>query len=606
MEKDKKVLTAVLIVTAGMTVMAQESLPPLEQGLSPQTIDAVWAGYGPTVEDLQVEVYKAWEEDGVQLRAVRYCIGTFKGQESWMAAYYGFPVGGSNLPGLVQVHGGGGKANKDECITYGKRGYATISLNWRADDRFIKDEALTADAQTDWGAVDGSQSRESRGIEPKNNKKYDPVPSGRNEGYFLRTLAARRALTFLQQQPEVDGDKLGIYGHSMGGVITLQTAAIDPRVKAAAPSCGPPIDRGDTLVARTGDAAAYVKKLSCPILFMSPSNDFHGHVEDMEWIIDRMPAEIFNMARSEHYNHKHNVSCLAANYLWFDAYLKGTFSYPDMPTLTVDLNTQDRRPLVTLVPDQSTPIDWIDIFYTRDARYYSYPQVKSRFWKYAKPIKQGDQYKASLDIYGIEQPLWVFANVHYKLEKSPDFYKFKNSSDNFTVTSRMIMKTGQDLQTAGTKATLKKTSVVESFDENWEKEWYFPRDGRLPMESWCLNDPSVAIPEYGKLVIEIKSQEPNKLKVEMNDYKAGDYSAIFPVKGGNVSEKIEIYPFVLSGKNGEHMSSWKDVPRPRIVLEPVGKWNGATPQFKQIFWQAVSPEKFEEERYLFTETASNN
>ena len=241
-------------------------------------------------------------------------------------------------------------------------------------------------------------------------------------------------------------------------------------------------------------------------------------------------------------------------------------------------------------------MNWIDIFYTRDARCDSYPQVKSRFWKYAKPIKRAGQYEASLDIYGVEQPLWIFANVHYKLEKSPDFYKFKNSSDNFTVTSRMVMKSGQELQAAGTKAALKKSSVIESFDENWEKEWYFTRGGKFPMESWCLNDSGVPIPEYGKLVIEIKSQEPNKLKVEMNDYKAGAFSATFPVKGGNVSEKIEIYPFMLNGKDGGHLAGWQDVPRPRIVLGPAGKWNGATPEFKQIFWEGVQAEEFKKKR----------
>jgi hypothetical protein len=57
--------------------IGQETLPPLKDGLSPQTLDEVWAGYDPTVEPLEVEVYKAWEEKGIVLRAVRYCIGTY-------------------------------------------------------------------------------------------------------------------------------------------------------------------------------------------------------------------------------------------------------------------------------------------------------------------------------------------------------------------------------------------------------------------------------------------------------------------------------------------------------------------------------------------------
>ena len=232
-------LTSCLLTLAAfgaltLPIAAQaESLPPLKDGKSPQRLDEVWAGYDPAAEPIEAEICKEWEEDRTVLRSVRYCIGTFKGQKSWMAALYGFPAGQENLPAIVQIHGGGGRASKDACIANARRGYATISLNWRADDRYLKENGLPDSAQTDWGAIEGRQVPESRGIEPNNDTRYDPVPSGRNGGYFLRTLAARRALTFLQQQPEVDGDHLGVDGHSMGGVITLQTAAY-PRLSLRA------------------------------------------------------------------------------------------------------------------------------------------------------------------------------------------------------------------------------------------------------------------------------------------------------------------------------------------------------------------------------------
>ena len=68
-----------------------------------QTFDAMWAGFDPQAEPLEVEVLKEWEEDGVVLRILRYRIGIFKGQKAMMAAVYGYPKGGSKLPGLVQV-----------------------------------------------------------------------------------------------------------------------------------------------------------------------------------------------------------------------------------------------------------------------------------------------------------------------------------------------------------------------------------------------------------------------------------------------------------------------------------------------------------------------
>jgi dienelactone hydrolase len=49
---------------------------------------------------------------------------------------------------------------------------------------------------------------------------------------------ARRALDYLESRPEVDRSRLGMIGHSLGGQETLFTAAADPRIRAAASSCG--------------------------------------------------------------------------------------------------------------------------------------------------------------------------------------------------------------------------------------------------------------------------------------------------------------------------------------------------------------------------------
>ena len=47
-------------------------------------------------------------------------------------------------------------------------------------------------------------------------------------------MAGRRAITFLEKQTEVNADRIGYTGFSMGGMITALTA-IDPRLKAVAP-----------------------------------------------------------------------------------------------------------------------------------------------------------------------------------------------------------------------------------------------------------------------------------------------------------------------------------------------------------------------------------
>lgn len=47
-----------------------------------------------------------------------------------------------------------------------------------------------------------------------------------------------RAVDLLQSLPEVDGDRIGVIGHSLGGHNSLFTAAFDDRLKVAVSSCG--------------------------------------------------------------------------------------------------------------------------------------------------------------------------------------------------------------------------------------------------------------------------------------------------------------------------------------------------------------------------------
>ena len=103
--------------------------------------------------------------------------------------------------------------------------------------------------------------------------------AGRNNNWFLITLAARRALTFLERQPEVDGEELGVYGHSMGGNLTLYVAATDQRVKAGViTSAGGIEDMSDNIKNTPFKYAAYAARVTCPVLFVNPADDFHGTI----------------------------------------------------------------------------------------------------------------------------------------------------------------------------------------------------------------------------------------------------------------------------------------------------------------------------------------
>jgi len=62
------------------------------------------------------------------------------------------------------------------------------------------------------------------------------------KGYVSATMKGiwnhRRAVDVLQSLPEVDPERIGAIGHSLGGHNSLFVAAFEPRIKAAVTSCG--------------------------------------------------------------------------------------------------------------------------------------------------------------------------------------------------------------------------------------------------------------------------------------------------------------------------------------------------------------------------------
>ena len=189
--KKPKTCILIFVFLGWLVVNGQESLPSLQDGKAPQTYDELWAGYDPRAEPLEVEILKEWEEDGVVMQVLRYRIGIFKGQKAMMAAVYGYPKGGSNLPGLVQIHGGGQYADYRAVLTNGKRGYATISISWagrinapdyRVDPKVVK--LFFADATddpnykltTDWGAWMATMRHQGTGETYSLELLLDPGP----------------------------------------------------------------------------------------------------------------------------------------------------------------------------------------------------------------------------------------------------------------------------------------------------------------------------------------------------------------------------------------------------------------------------------------------
>ncbi len=148
-----QLLVTLIVISTTVVAFGADSL--LQSNSAPQSVEQLWAGYDPRTEPLDVQVVRQWQEGDLTLQYVTYSIGTFKGKPARMAAFYGVPTDGKNLPAVMHMHDGGQRAFLQIVKRYAQRGYATLSVNWGGRPM---EDAQPGDPNTDWGAVDPTQN----------------------------------------------------------------------------------------------------------------------------------------------------------------------------------------------------------------------------------------------------------------------------------------------------------------------------------------------------------------------------------------------------------------------------------------------------------------
>ena len=603
----------------------EETLGPLVDGKAPQTFADLWEGYDPRAEPLDLEILREWEEDGVVVRVIRYRVGIFKGEKAMVAGIYGFPKESRQLPGLLQIHGGGQYADSKAVVTNAKRGYATLSLSWagrissseyRVSPNEVKLfwEGKTDDPAyrviTDWGALDAYHAPSRHGLDAfatirdgLEDWTFDDVESPRNNSWFLCTMAARRGLTFLEQQPEVDGDRLGVYGHSMGGKLTVATTGTDKRVKAAAPSCGGISDRYNAnplYNATVGDAPA-LAQIGCPIIFLKPANDFHGRISNMVDAVEEIGDVEWRVTSSAHLNHQDYASSEVATQLWMDQHLKKKFSWPVMPKTELTLKADGGISHFSVRPDTSVKILEVDVYYTQQGQEGKgdHHNHIHQFWHHAvcEKISVTD-WRAKLPVFTTEKPLWVYANVLYELDEpvaGAGYYYQEYSTDTFNLSSLVEIVTPEQLVNAGAKPTLSPSLVIEDFTGDWKKDWFNYRPDEWTIRTNKIYHPMWKAPEGATLVLEVQSEKANQLVLGIDDY-----AAEVSLKESSDWQTLRLSTSDLTDASGEPMKNWEGIRQLRLlaaehlrkgrgdeqVTRRVGSnWNGAPPKFRDLRWE---------------------
>jgi dienelactone hydrolase len=559
------------------------------RGDVPQTARELWADF-PAMDKatpLEAEVHKKWEQQGIVVELVRFTVAVIDGQKLKLAGFFAYPKDANNLPGLVQCHGGGQKASVGGPVSWAQNGYATFCPNNGAQSWGEEGKGLP---NTDWGrfnpAVRNPDKRDGPGRLAPGEGTVDKVVSPRNEAMYLRMLGMRRALTFLQNRPEVNPDKLGFRGHSTGGVMAVRTAT-DPRLKAVVPSVGgcgfwweeyPYIvnnlrgsagmdDPQKKLFLDTVSCDAYWKTMRVPILFLASTNDFNSPTDNVVRALSHVPHDNKRLVMATHYNHSFSPAASIADEMWFEHHLKGTFVFPQSPKLELVRDYKDSLVRVRATPDPTSKltVNAVDIFYT----YGRQPQV--RYWADAMAKKRVHGWEAVCPTFFDDEPLSIHANVTYTVEHTLGNPQHKDQKE-LLVTSNYIMLTPEQLKEMGVTPTQKISRVIDDFSrglQDWTGKLSSPRGWSL--ETRKIVDPRWIGPKGAELVCDVLSPAPGATLGVMvtrrfNGQSNGEYRYYGFVKmtkkGWN---EIRVKPDMLENVYGKKLDDWHKVMKLQFI-----------------------------------------
>jgi hypothetical protein len=517
---------------------------------NPQSVEQLWADFDPRKDPLEIEVIRQWTEtESRTFKHVRFLIGHFRGVPAYLAAIYGYPVGRSKIPGVMHIHGGGQRASFDEVNFLVGRGYAAISINWGGSSTGkppinSPDGFQQNDANTDWGAVDPTQANVPgyHSILPGPKQFFDDREHPKNCNWYLLTIACRRGLTFLEQQPEVDSTRLGVHGYSMGGNLTMYVAGTDDRVKVAVPAVGGQgwrtethqflggVDqqehiRGDVETFRkTLSFENYASRIQCPVLHRSSTNDFHGWMDDVYRTNERIPHKAVRYSWSPHFNHRLTPEVAVTLPLWLDQHLLDGNALPDTPASQLELKTPDQVPSLNIkIADHAWPIKRVEMFYSID------PDPRARFWRSVNVTLNSDnQYTGALPLHSLDYPLFSFANVYYSLPHAIDMSAlrgFAKPVDEVCISSLLHYISSEQLRQNKCNTSAVASPIIDDFSEGL-RDWYLLNAGNLThQQTWTrkITDPLYRGTKESKLKVTFKLSQPNTIVIILRENEWRSY-----------------------------------------------------------------------------------
>ena len=353
--------------------------------------------------------------------------------------------------------------------------------------------------------------------------------------------------------------------------------------------------------ATIGDDAS-LKHISCPIIFLSPANDFHGRIDDLPKAAQEISSSEWRLTCSAHHNHQDTEPYQVAGSLWFDQHLKGAFTFPRTPQTALELRTEDGVPGFTVTPDVSQEILSVDIYYTQQGQSGEAQEPMAnaihRFWHHADAQREGNTWTADLPLLSTDAPLWAYANVLYPVEEpvsGAGYYYAPYTARTLNLSSVMHAATPAELEAAGVRATASPSLVIETFEDKWEKEWFtYDLSDNWARRTHKIYDDKWQPPPFAKLAFDVRSEQPNKMVVGV-----GEFGAEVQLEGGPQWQHVLLYQTDFRDAVGRSFVGWGDAKELRLgpaetlrsgqgdetkTLHLGADWQGPDPQLRDLRW----------------------
>ena len=303
------------------------------------------AAAGPTLSPLAIDAMRQRDYPGSDL-AIEQTLAPGSNYRRYIASY---ESDGLTIFGLLTVPNGSRPASGWPVIVF-NHGYIPPA-QYRTTERYV--------AYVDGFARNGYIVFKSdyRG---HGSSAGQPSSAYGSPDYTVDVL---NAVTTLQRYPDADPNRIGMWGHSMGGNLTLRALVIDPRIKAAViwagvtatyqdllenwhppPGSGPPpsVTRNwrQDWVARYGtpeqDPAfwgsispmSYLADITAPIQIDHGTADIEVPLQFSQKLAQQLSADGKNAQLFTYAGSDHNIAqgfslAMARSVAFFDRYLKG-------------------------------------------------------------------------------------------------------------------------------------------------------------------------------------------------------------------------------------------------------------------------------------------